>query len=109
MSDENTYNSEDAKEIDRRKKAEKNAVNLQVDDLKYLMTLPQFRRFMWHNLMFCQIFQVADPHSEQRPAGFFDGQRNVGLMHFGHIQEACPELYLEMTKEANEKGNAYND
>lgn len=109
MSDDDTYSSDDPKDIKERKQQEKNAVSLEADDLKYLMSLAQFRRFMWNMLEFCQVFGVADPHAAERATGFFDGQKNVGLKHFANIQEHCPDRFAEMTKEANKKGYAYHD
>lgn len=104
---EDAYDSNDPKDVKKRKAAEKNAENLQVDDLKFLMKQPQFRRFMWHLLTISKMFEVSDPHSMERPAGFFDGQRNIGLRYFANVQESCPEQYLEMVNESKKKG--YDD
>lgn len=109
MVDDDTYSSNDAGDINKRKRAEKNAQNLQVDDLKFLMGQPQFRRFMWHLLAFTQMHSVSDPREVERAVGFRDGMANIGLMYFGSIQEHCPDKYLKMVKDSQKKGNSYDD
>ena len=109
MGDEEEYRSDDAKAVKERKQDEKNAQDLELDDLKYLMSLPQFRRFMWHFLSFCNIFGVPPITASEREAGFFDGAKNVGLKYFSSINEHCLDRYTEMAKDVQKKGNRYDD
>lgn len=103
------YDSGNAKHIKKRKQEEKNAQGLREDDLKFLMSQPQFRRFMWHLFTFTNIYSVAPRDAGEREVGFLDGGKNVGLKYLADIQDTCPERYSEMVEQMQKKGHKYDD
>lgn len=109
MAEDDAYRTDDPKAVKARKQEQKNAQNLEVEDLKWLMQQPQFRRFLWHLLMFCNVFSVSPQTAQEREVGMHDGARNIGLKYFADVQEHCLEDYGNMSNEAKKKGNAYDD
>ncbi len=68
------------------------------DDLLFVMSAPQGRRFIWGLLGRAGVFRSTF-NTNALGMAFGEGSRNEGLKLFNHIHEVCPELYLLMTKE----------
>lgn len=73
------------------------------NDVRWVMSTPQGRRFWWKLLArsgWCRMsFNPGNPHFTD----FNEGARNVGQQFFNDVEQACPEQYLVAMKEANEK------
>ena len=69
------------------------------DDFRYLMSLPQGRRFMWRLLERAGVFRSSFSLNGLEMA-HNEGNRNAGLHLLADIQELCPERYTQMLKEA---------
>lgn len=67
------------------------------DDIKSLMQLPAFRRFVWWLLECSHIFGTSFTGNSE--TFFKEGERNIGLKVFLRVQEHDPEGYLVMSKE----------
>lgn len=67
-------------------------------DLRWLMSEPQGRRFMFGLLHAAGIFSLSFTGDNNR-TNFNEGQRNVGLKYMAAIDRACPELYGVMVQE----------
>lgn len=75
------------------------------NDLRWVMSTKQGRRFMWRLLSRAGLFQSCFDMNSAVMA-FKEGNRNAGLQQLTDIMEACPERYSEMfaeQKEAKEK------
>jgi len=70
------------------------------DDIKALMQIPAFRRFIWELLGWSHIFGTSFTGNSE--TFFREGERNIGLKVFLRVQENDPEGYLIMSKENND-------
>jgi hypothetical protein len=70
----------------------------EVEDLKYLMGVPVFRRFVWRQLDKAGVFRTSFSTNGLEMA-FKEGNRNLGVQLLAEINEHCPERYVQMTKE----------
>ena len=86
---------------DRAKLLEQERTKQRLEDIRELMALPSFRRFIWDQMSYCRVF--SDGWDASARIHFNAGQRNVGLRMFAEIQSVCPELYAVMTKEQQEQ------
>lgn len=74
----------------------------ELQDIREIMAFKKGRRFMWRMLEATHIFQpIFD--LQNAVMAFNEGQRNIGLMLMADIQEASPEKYTLMMKEAKEQ------
>lgn len=74
----------------------------QVNDVAWVLSTPQGRRFIWRYLEDCKVFQTTF-----NPSGsimtYQEGQRNVGLMLLADVNESQPEAYILMMNEARKQ------
>ena len=73
-------------------------------DLKQLMALPAFRRFVWRLLDWTHVFRSSFTGNSE--TFFREGERNIGLKVFGSVQEHEPDAYLVMVKENSKKDDS---
>lgn len=94
MTDTPYVNDEDgaaqAKRDDARREAD--------EDLRWVMSTAQGRRFMWRLLGDCGVFR-ASFNPEAATMAYLEGKRGIGLQAMAHIDRACPEQYLRMQEE----------
>lgn len=74
------------------------AANTFAGDVKWLMTSPRGRRFVWWLLGVCGIYRPSFNNSGSVTA-FNEGQRNVGLAVLTALTENCHGSYLTMLEE----------
>lgn len=67
-------------------------------DLKYLMSLPQGRRFIWRLLEEAGVFRTSFS-TDALEMAFREGCRNQGLKMMTATIEHCPGEYHKMTRE----------
>jgi len=99
MTDDKPYQTDNPKDIAEAKAKVKLRDNQVKEDVKALMQLPAFRRFVWWLLTASHIFHTSFTHSKDSETFYKEGERNVGLKVFLRIQEHDPEGYLVMAKE----------
>lgn len=91
------FNPHDPKDV---KEAEEKA-NLRMlqekEDLKWILSDPRGRRFIWKILEFCKVFNTTMTGNSY--TYFNEGQRNVGLRIFDEMNQADEDAYLKMRKE----------
>lgn len=98
----NDYNAADLRQIRAAKKraqqreAERRLVVLS------LMGGPAGRTYVYERLQRCHIFETSFSDSAQRMA-FAEGERNVGLQDLIDVQQFCPDQYVQMLREANDR------
>lgn len=80
------------------------ARDLEVNDLKWLLSDVRGRRFFWRLLTQTHVF-----HTSSRPNALemarLEGERNIGLKHWGDLHEHAPDAYPQMVKEQQAHGN----
>lgn len=70
----------------------------EVGDIKWLMSHPQGRRFMWRLLGEAGVYRLTWRPS-QKEQDFLEGMRNLGLKYVTEIHELCPAMYELMKQE----------
>ncbi|HEE0039855.1 TPA: hypothetical protein R8G25_000409 [Citrobacter freundii] len=73
-----------------------------IDDIKFVMNSEQGRRVVWSILERGKVFSpcfAGDSHL----TAFNEGQRNMALALFQRVMAHCPEQYLKMAAESQEK------
>ena len=68
------------------------------EDLKFVMSSKQGRRFMHRTLASAGIWKTTFNTNAMQMA-FGEGKRNQGLMLLSQVMKACPERYSQMLKE----------
>jgi len=72
-----------------------------------IMSVEPGRRWMHDILEGCHIFSTSFSDAGLRMA-FMEGQREVGLRLLMDIMGACPDRYIEMMRERNERQSSIN-
>jgi len=70
----------------------------EVEDLKFIMSTKQGRRYVWRQLERYGVFRTSFS-SDPLIMAYNEGSRNQGLGLIADISEHCPERYAEMTRE----------
>lgn len=74
--------------------------NLELEDLRAVMSSVEGRRFIWRFLSSTNLFQQSFTGNSE--TYFREGKRAIGLMLFRDLHESCHSLYLKMESEAVE-------
>lgn len=90
-----------AQERDAADMAERNrkAVDLEIDDLKWLMSNKRGRRFVFRVLERAGVWRLSF-NTNALSMAFNEGQRNEGLRLMANITAHCPDRYTEMLEES---------
>jgi hypothetical protein len=70
------------------------------NDLRFILSTDQGRRFIWKQLQLCGVFKSSFTGSSE--TYFLEGQRNIGLKLLADVMDADPESYLKMFKKQKE-------
>ena len=96
------YNASQTKEIRRAEKAAKQRETERIDFIVGSMSLRQGRAYYHDLLAACHIFN--DPFTgDALVEAYSKGERNVGLRIYNDLVSNCPDLFVVMMQEANEK------
>jgi len=100
-----TYNAASRKDIRRAEKDARIDETMRIDFLRAAMSTTQGRAYFYEFLEFCHLF--ADPFSgDALVEAYRKGERNVGLRTFADLLAHCPDYYIQMVKEANDRRTA---
>ena len=97
-----TYNAASRKDIRRAEKAALAADTTRRDVLCALMSHIGGRAFVHEQLVAAHVF-VSSFTGDALTSAFAEGERNVGLRLYNAIMEACPDQFVQMMREANER------
>lgn len=96
-------NAADRQQVEKARKTERFARKNEIDDMKFLLAIPQFRRFVWRLLKFCSVFSsIWRPSAEIH---HLSGKQDTGHWIMGEVTEADPDAFLLMMKESKEKSD----
>ena len=96
------YDASDRKHVRRAEKQSKVVEAQRHATLQTLMSTIEGRAWM-HDLLFgCGVFSTPFTGDDPR-TNFNCGVQSVGLRHFGEVVAVCPDYYLLMMREANER------
>lgn len=90
-----------AQERDAEVSADRNrkAADLEIDDLKWLMSNKRGRRFVFRVLERAGVWRLSF-NTNALSMAFNEGQRNEGLRLMANITAHCPDRYTEMLEES---------
>lgn len=75
------------------------AVEVEIDDLKWLMSNKRGRRFVFRVLERAGVWRLSF-NTNALSMAFNEGQRNEGLRLMANITAHCPDRYTEMLEES---------
>lgn len=92
----------DQAKLNEKRKKEASERQDEINDLRALMKMPQFRRLAWRLMARCRTF--GSVMSGNSYTFYNSGMQDVGHFILAEIIEADPDAYLEMIKEQRNKG-----
>lgn len=93
-------NASDEKQVKDAEYKVKSGRERDLEDVMYILSSKQGRRFIWRYLTECGIFQTS--FTGNSTTFFKEGERNVGLKLMTDINESSPDAYVLMMKESKE-------
>lgn len=101
MDEEQSFvkNAADPEQVKEAERKEKSAEEKELDDLFWVLSTVQGRRYFWRLLSFCGIFESSFSGGEALPMAYLEGQRNVGLVQLKNLMEIRPEAFIQMIQE----------
>lgn len=98
---EQQLNAADESQVKEAGKKEKNKRNQEIDDVNFVLSSKQGRRLFWRYISRCGVFKTS--MTGNNSTFFNEGERNIGLLLLADVNEAAPDAYVLMQKEANEQ------
>lgn len=77
------------------------ASQIEIDDLKWLLSNKRGRRFVYRMLQRAGVWRLSF-NTNALSMAFNEGQRNEGLRLLAQITAHCPDRYTEMLKESKD-------
>jgi hypothetical protein len=96
------YDAGNKKDVRRLEKQAKLEEQQRREIVAGIMSVAPGRGWMCQLLEHCHIFATSYADSSNRMA-FMEGQREVGLNLLGDIMASCPDHYITMMRERNER------
>ena len=87
----------DKKEIDAIKQKNKSNDDTFKEDIIWLMSNPRGRRIVYGDLVRCHMYETSFTGNSQ--TFFKEGERNVALQRLQDIIDNCPDKYMVMLEE----------
>src|SRR5262245_7475991 len=99
------YNAGERKDVRRAEKDAKLAEQQRRETITQIMDSIPGRRWMLEKLEECHVFRTSF-HREPTAMAFAEGQRDIGLKLLNDIMVSCPDHYILMMRESNERRSA---
>lgn len=96
------FNAADRKDVRAAEKAARIAERERQDTVRGLCASASGRRYVWDKFSLAGIF-VAVPPTDALQMAFAEGVRAQGLALLDDVITACPEQFIRMMQEANER------
>lgn len=97
QSPESEYNSADEGDVNNRRVLHKNAVDTEIDDLKWLMSTEQGRRIVSKLFELSGVFRPS--YTGNSKTFYNEGQRSIGLPYYEQVTTHCPDEFILLLKE----------
>lgn len=88
----------DSKKVGRRALMDKLQIRRRQEDVLFVLSTTQGRRFYWELMKRCGIFETS--MTGNNTTFFNEGMRNIGLMLLNDLNELAPQAYLKMMEES---------
>lgn len=99
--DQESNNAANEEQVRERGTKQKNKRDRELEDVNFILSSKQGRRFFWRFIRLCGVFETS--FTGNNTTFFKEGERNVGLRLMTDLNEAAPNAYALMQKEANEE------
>src|SRR5215813_3500225 len=99
------YNAGERKDVRRAEKEAHLADRQRQEIITQIMSGTPGRRWVLEKLEECHIFRTSF-HREPTAMAFNEGQRDIGLRLLNDIMASCPDQYVLMMRENNERRSA---
>lgn len=96
-SSDQDYNAANPDHVSSAKREEESKRERELMDVEYVMGSKEGRRFVDRYLRIAHVHTTS--FTGNNTTFFNEGERNIGLRLLADVNEACPELYIEMQKE----------
>lgn len=96
-------NASDSEQVKNAKRSEESKRNQELNDVEFVLSTPQGRRFLWRLLGVCHVFKTS--FTGNSTTFFNEGKRDIGLRLLADINESSPDSYLKMMQEAKKEQN----
>ena len=94
-------NAADAQQVEDAKQKVESKNDQRLNDIREVLGTRRGRRFFWRYLEICGVYKTSN--ADQHQIFFNEGMRNIGLQLLADLNEAAPESYLIMLREAQEE------
>jgi hypothetical protein len=101
------YDASNRKDVRAAEKQAKLAEQQRREIVTGIMSVAPGRSWMCDLLEHCHIFHTSYNDLPHRMA-FMEGQREVGIRLLSDIMSACPDHYVLMMRERNERNSSYD-
>jgi hypothetical protein len=101
MTEEKNYNAADEAQVKESVKRQKSFRDRELNDVRHVMSSKEGRRFFCRYQKLCRVHEVS--FTGNNTTFFQEGERSVGLRMLADLNEAAPELYIEMLREELEE------
>lgn len=99
-------NAADRKSIRAAEKAARIAARQRYDVITQIMSTSYGRAWLWDHLSSARIFCTTHVAGDPNASAFQEGRRSLGLELFADILAACPDMYIQAMREANDRHNS---
>ena len=86
----------DEKQVKKVRRQRKSKEYIAKEELKALLEMPAFRRFVWTQLTECGTHRISHRGEETHDAAFNEGMRNCGNLLIARIDAATPHSYIKI-------------
>lgn len=93
-------NAADLQQVAEADGKSKRGRDRELNDVRFLLSLPEGKRFLWRYLGICRLFETSFRMSAEM--AYFEGIRSVGLKLLADITESNPQAFVDMMKEAGD-------
>ena len=94
-------NAADPEQVAAAKEKAESINDRRLNDIREVLSTRRGRRFFWRYLEVCGVYKTSN--ADEHQIFFNEGMRNVGLQLLADLNEAEPEVYMVMLREAQEE------
>lgn len=95
-------NAADENQVKGADRKQKSARDRELNEVCSILETVQGRRYLWRLLERCGVYKTSFDTNGSR-VYFNEGQRNIGLSILAEVNDANPNAYVTMMKEAKER------
>lgn len=100
-------NAASEEQVRRAEATEKFARDAEANDLRWVLSAQQGRRFLWRLLGECGVYRSSFMGGATDSTLFNEGRRSAGIQIQQWITEVSPEGYIKMMQEAHTRENTH--